>query len=135
MPALLRILPVMLLSLTACSQHTTADEAAPSRTADSATDTATDASGSKKMNVQKTITGTLVYKTIEGGFYGFVADNGKHYTLRNLAPEHKKNGMQLTVTGRIRNDVMTFTQFGEVFDVETVDSLDASHVKPADNTF
>ena len=113
------MLPLMLLSLNACSQQQSNAEPIE-----------------KEQTMQsksQEISGTLIYKNLEGGFYGFDSDNGKKYTLRNLAPEFKKNGIKLQVSGRVRNDIMTFTQYGDVFDVENVNVLDESGIKPKNN--
>ncbi|AXR06117.1 hypothetical protein [Salinimonas sediminis] len=77
------------------------------------------------------LTGTIVYKNLEGGFFAFISADGGHYTLRNLAAEYKKDGLKIAVTGHVRTDIMTYTQFGEVFEVTQVKVLDRSGVKPA----
>ena len=84
-------------------------------------------------SVTKQMTGTIVYKNLEGGFYGFISDDGSHYTLRNLAPEYKQNGLKISVKGQVLTDIMTITQFGDVFEVSTVKVVDRSGVKPTDN--
>ena len=84
-------------------------------------------------NEVKQMTGTIVYKNLEGGFYAFISDDGGHYTLRNLAPEHKQNGLKIAVEGRVLTNIMTFTQFGEVFEVSDVKIVDKSGVKPTNN--
>lgn len=77
------------------------------------------------------LTGTIVYKNFEGGFFAFISADGGRYTLRNLAAEYKKNGLKIAVTGHVRSDIMTYTQFGEVFEVTKVKVLDRSGVTPA----
>lgn len=93
-------------------------------------------SSEQSMNASKSeqIQGQLVYKDLEGGFYGFIGDNGRNYTLRNLAPEYKQNGIRLAVTGHVRDDILTITQFGSVFEVEAVKVLDDSQVSPINDT-
>ncbi|QPG04658.1 hypothetical protein IT774_10505 [Salinimonas marina] len=85
----------------------------------------------KGMNsVAKQMTGTIVYKNLEGGFYGFISDEGDHYTLRNLAPEYKQNGLKISVKGQVLTNIMTITQFGDVFEVSAAKVVDRSGVKP-----
>lgn len=109
----------MLLSVNACSQQQLKADPIEKESAVQST--------------AKEISGTLIYKNLEGGFYGFDADNGSKYTLRDLPEEFKKNGIKLQVSGRVRNDVMTFTQYGDVFEVESVKVLDESGIKPKNN--
>lgn len=102
--------------------------------------TSPQANGSDPMtsNDAKTVqslTGTIVYKNMEGGFYAFDAEDGKHYTLQGLSNEYRKNGLKVKVTGSPMPEVMTFTQYGTVFQVDSIEVLDDSQVKPADDTY
>ncbi|WP_147291801.1 hypothetical protein [Alteromonas aestuariivivens] len=78
----------------------------------------------------ETLTGTIVYKTMEGGFYAFEAENGKHYTLQGLDNSYRRNGLKVMITGMALPDVMTFTQYGTVFKITSIEVLDDSQVTP-----
>lgn len=80
------------------------------------------------------LTGTIVYKTFEGGFFALIGDDGKPYTLHGLARKYQQNGLKVRVTGEPKPDMMTITQFGTVFKVESVEILDDSMVRPIDPT-
>lgn len=41
------------------------------------------------------MTGTVRYVSIEGGFFGIVADNGKGYDPVNLPREYAKDGLRI----------------------------------------
>jgi len=41
------------------------------------------------------VTGTVRYIDLEGGFYGFVTDDGKKLDLVNLPAEFQKDGVRL----------------------------------------
>ncbi|QJR79698.1 ribose-phosphate pyrophosphokinase [Alteromonas pelagimontana] len=86
----------------------------------------------KENTVKKTssMKGTIVYKSMEGGFYAFISDSGEHFTLQGLTAEYRKNGLKVAVKGIPLKDVMTFTQFGTVFKVSEITVLDDSQVKP-----
>tara|TARA_B100001063_G_C16576748_1_gene458671 strand:+ start:169 stop:621 length:453 start_codon:yes stop_codon:yes gene_type:complete len=75
-----------------------------------------------------TLTGTIVYKEMEGGFYAFIAEGGERYTLRKLDKKFHRNGLIVKVTGMPMPDVMTITQYGTVLQVKSVEILDASRV-------
>ena len=80
-----------------------------------------------------TITGTVTYKDLEGGFYGLVAEDGKKYTLQKFPNKYLKNGLVVKVTGTLRNDIMTIQQFGTPLEADKVEVIDDSKVKPANN--
>ncbi|MBT0588181.1 hypothetical protein [Alteromonas oceanisediminis] len=72
------------------------------------------------------VTGTIEYKTFEGGFYAFIADDGRHFTPMNLPKEYLQHGAKMTLTGKPQPDMMTTTQFGTVLDVISVSETDFS---------
>lgn len=78
---------------------------------------------------KQTLRGRIEYKTFEGGFYAFIAEDGSQWTLQGLPKEHKLHGLTLTITGTPLPDMMTITQFGTVMRVETVADVDNSTVK------
>lgn len=66
------------------------------------------------------ITGTIVYKNLEGGFYALMGAQGGRYTLKDLPDEFKQDGIVVTVTGILLHDAMTTTQFGTLMQVTEV---------------
>ncbi|WP_338517054.1 hypothetical protein [Alteromonas gracilis] len=75
-----------------------------------------------------TLTGSIIYKDLEGGFFAFIAENGDRYTLHGLDESHQRNGLIVEVNGVTKPDVMTFTQFGTVLQVKDIKVLDSSKV-------
>ena len=55
--------------------------------------------------------GTVTYLTFEGGFYGIVADDGKHYDPANLSPEYRIEGLRIYFQGE-KLDVLTYHMWG-----------------------
>ena len=83
----------------------------------------------KSMSQSQTMTGTIVYKELEGGFYAFVASTGENFILTGINPDYIKTGIVLEISGTPKPDVMTTTMFGTVFEVEhaiVVDDTNAS---------
>jgi len=74
------------------------------------------------------IKGQIVYQTMEGGFYSFIADNGDKYTPMPLAKEYRRNGLIVEVKAEEMLDVMTTTQFGKVIKIHEISVLDESKV-------
>ena len=75
-----------------------------------------------------TITGTVVFKQLEGGFYGLDADDGKKYLPQGMKKSLLKNGMKVRVKGYILTDMLTFQQYGEVLKVIETEMIDDSQV-------
>ena len=67
-------------------------------------------------------TGTVVYQTLEGGFYGIVADDGTPYLPLNLPDEFAQDNLSVTFTGIIRSDVATIQQWGTPFELTEISS-------------
>ncbi|MBN1633529.1 MAG: hypothetical protein JW917_05120 [Ignavibacteria bacterium] len=68
-----------------------------------------------------TITGTVKYLSFEGGFYGIAGDDGKNYEPRNLIEEFQEDGLKVKVTGKIRTDVMSYRQWGEILEITDIE--------------
>lgn len=79
-----------------------------------------------------TIKGQIVYQTMEGGFYSFIADNGDKYTPMPLAKEYRRHGLIVEVKAEEMLDVMTTTQFGKVIKIHEISVLDESKVSEID---
>ncbi|NVK56476.1 MAG: hypothetical protein HWE26_12755 [Alteromonadaceae bacterium] len=89
-----------------------------------------DTAQQEQATVQQHFRGTIVYKTIEGGFFALITTDNQRYTLRRLPAEFRLDGLEVEIKGSINHDMMTFTQFGELLDVKSVTVVDDSHAKP-----
>jgi hypothetical protein len=63
------------------------------------------------------VTGKIERKGIGPGTWALVGEDGKSYELHNAPGDLKKAGIQVTVEGQIREDVMTFAMIGPVLEV------------------
>ena len=82
-----------------------------------------------------TLTGEVRYQSFEGGFYGFIANNGDKYMPSGLKPEHRKNGLILQIKAQAITDRATTQQFGTMIKVLETKVIDASKVKKANDTW
>ncbi|WP_395342617.1 ribose-phosphate pyrophosphokinase [Ningiella sp. W23] len=116
--------------LTACAQDSTTISNNLHDPASSVEQAQNDVSKNKvkEASTMSTMQGSILWQDFEGGFFGFVAENGDKYTLHKLAREHRKHGLVVKVTGSIMHDMMTTTQFGQVFKVASIEVIDASKV-------
>ncbi|WP_281492205.1 META domain-containing protein [Desulfosarcina cetonica] len=64
--------------------------------------------------------GTVVYMDLEGGFFAIKDDDGKTYEPVNLPETFKKNGLQVRVTARVRDDVGSIHMVGEIIEIVTI---------------
>ncbi|MFT6267763.1 MAG: hypothetical protein ACJAVV_000562 [Alphaproteobacteria bacterium] len=81
-----------------------------------------------KEKKQMIITGQILYQTFEGGFYGFIANNGDKYMPSGLKSEHRKNGLIVEMKVELITDRATTQQFGKLVKVLEIKVLDASKV-------
>tara|TARA_B100002049_G_C15943244_1_gene317272 strand:- start:278 stop:712 length:435 start_codon:yes stop_codon:yes gene_type:complete len=134
-------LPVIIASLclSACNEETSSESAgaeksapkelsaAPAEVKQGANEELTE---EKPMTKSETLTGTIVYKEMEGGFYALITKDGGRFTLHGIKEKYRQNGLVVKVTGKQQPDLMTITQFGTVFQVEDIVIVDDSKVKP-----
>ena len=66
------------------------------------------------------IVGTVVYKSIEGGFYAIDGDNGIKYDPINLTESFRKDGLRVKVTARPRTDAMSLHMYGAIIEVVNI---------------
>ena len=79
--------------------------------------------GDEKKGGLITVTGTITYIDFEGGFYGFVADNGDRYFPVNLDQQYKVDNLKVRIEGKIRKNVMTTTMWGTPLEIVKVERL------------
>jgi len=68
-------------------------------------------------------TGTIVFLSFEGGFYGIVSDDGKHYDPINLDGAFQVDGLRVRFKARIMEGWLSFHMWGEIVSVVTIERL------------
>ena len=64
-----------------------------------------------------TLTGTIVWKALEGGFFAIHSDDGKKYDPINLPDSLKKEGLRVSVTARRKKGVVSFHMYGSIIEI------------------
>lgn len=82
-----------------------------------------------------TVTGTIIFKNIEGGILGLDGNDGHKYTPRNLKPEYRRPGLVLEITGTINEDLLSYKQYGQMIEVKSVKIIDDSNVGRNSNEY
>jgi hypothetical protein len=82
-----------------------------------------------------TVTGTIIFKNIEGGILGLDGNDGHKYTPRNLKPEYRRPGLVLEITGTINEDLLSYKQYGQMLEVKSVKIIDDSNVGRKSNEY
>ena len=59
--------------------------------------------------------------SLEGGFYGLVAEDGRKFFPLNLPEEFKKKGLKIRVKGNIRKDIATIQMWGMPFEIREIE--------------
>ena len=62
--------------------------------------------------------------SLEGGFYGLVAEDGARYLPVNLPEEYKKDGLKIKVRGKVKTDVATIYMWGTPLEITEIEVLD-----------
>lgn len=63
------------------------------------------------------ITGTIVYKNFEGGFFAIDSDDGSKYNPTNLPESFRKDGLKVKVSARHKKDAMSIHMYGAIIDI------------------
>lgn len=67
------------------------------------------------------LTGTIRYVSLEGGFYGIVADNGQRYDPIALNPKFAHDGMRVKVQARLLTSALTLRMWGVPIKIIEID--------------
>ena len=68
-------------------------------------------------------TGTVVYISIEGGFYGIKADDGKAYDPMNLPAEFRKDGLRVRFEAKELKGAASFHMWGIIVEIVHIQAL------------
>ncbi|MCY7296995.1 hypothetical protein [Alteromonas sp. a30] len=69
------------------------------------------------------ITGEIVHKDLEGGFYAIYADNNQRYMPLNLASKHKKAGLKVKLTATLQPEVRTIQMHGTPITILSIEVI------------
>ncbi len=61
--------------------------------------------------------GEVIYIDLEGGFFGIISNDGKHFNPINLPPEYKIDGLKVFFEAIIRNDLVSFYMWGYIIEL------------------
>lgn len=70
-----------------------------------------------------TLTGQIKRVDLGMGAWTLITPEGVTYELHQLPDNYKTNGTEVTLSGKIRNDIMGTAMVGEVFQVEQAQCL------------
>jgi hypothetical protein len=73
--------------------------------------------------------GQILFQQMEGGFFGFIDDNGNKYTPVGMDKANLRHGLIIQLTGKLLPNMITITQFGQVIKVEGVVIIDESEAQ------
>ncbi len=67
--------------------------------------------------------GTVVHKTLEGGFFAIEADDGRKFMPLGLPPEFAVDGLRVQVTARSRGDALGIQMYGTIIEIAEISRL------------
>jgi hypothetical protein len=65
--------------------------------------------------------GEVRWISVEGGFFGLVAEDGRKFLPLNLAQEFKKEGLKIKVKGNIKKGIVTIQMWGAPFEIREIE--------------
>ena len=80
---------------------------------------ATYGSGSAQGDIS--FVGEVRWISLEGGFFGLVAEDGRKFFPLNLPQEFKKEGLKIRVKGNIKKGIATVQMWGAPFEIREID--------------
>lgn len=76
-----------------------------------------------KVNISNMMTGTIKHLSFEGGFYGIVSDNGKHYDPINLPREYRQDGLRIAFQAVRTKGQMSTRMWGTIIKITRITKL------------
>jgi heat shock protein HslJ len=74
--------------------------------------------------------GTVRFIELEGGFFGIITPDGKHYLPLNLPAEFQVDGMPVTFTAREKTNVATIVMWGIPVELDAIESVGGQLLSP-----
>jgi hypothetical protein len=68
-------------------------------------------------------TGTIVFLSFEGGFYGIKGDDGKNYDPMGLPLEFQKDGLRVRFEAKELPDRASFHMWGRIVEIKQIEKL------------
>lgn len=68
-------------------------------------------------------TGTVVFLSFEGGFYGIKGDDGKNYDPLTLSAEFRKDGLRVRFEAKELTDQASFHMWGKIIEIKRIEKL------------
>jgi len=68
-------------------------------------------------------TGTVVFLSLEGGFYGIKGDDGRNYDPMNLPVEFQKEGLRIRFEAKELTDRASFHMWGKIVEIKHIEKL------------
>jgi hypothetical protein len=75
-------------------------------------------------NEIRNMNGTIVFKELEGGFYGIEADDGKKYNPINLNKQYQKDGLRIKFDAKVKRGMVGIHMWGEYVEILKIEKLD-----------
>jgi inhibitor of cysteine peptidase len=69
------------------------------------------------------VTGTIVFVSLEGGFYGIKGDDGKNYDPTNLPQEFQKDALRVRFEARELPNRASVHMWGAIVELVTIQKL------------
>lgn len=69
------------------------------------------------------LTGTVVFLSFEGGFYGIKGDDGRNYDPTNLPEDFRKDGLKIRIEVKRLSNQASFHMWGVIVELIHIQKL------------
>ncbi len=81
------------------------------------------ANGCAERTPDFTVTGTVIFQQLEGGFYGIKGDDGTNYEPINLPEAYWKDGLRVRVEAKRLQDFASIRMWGTIIEIVYIQQL------------
>jgi hypothetical protein len=78
---------------------------------------------------KETITGTVHYINLEGGFWGIITKDGRKFDPVNLPTKYQKEGLEINFTAEKLKDAFSIHMWGQIIKIQEIKAINQPDIQ------